>query len=81
MVKRRPSTRKVGQLIDVVRRLPEGRDLLDAIDIYCGYKRTVFHADNERQTNFNAGKQAVANWLHEQHNKKVKDNYNEELDA
>ena len=81
MYKRKTSSRHVGKLIDVVRRLPEGRELLEAIDTYCGYKRTVFHSGDERQSNFNAGKQSVANWLHAKHNQKAKDDYDEELDA
>ena len=55
---------RLGRLIEQVKRIPEGAELLSLIDDFCGHGKTVFHATNERQTNFNIGKQSVANWLH-----------------
>jgi hypothetical protein len=63
--------RKIGKLIEQVRRLPEGAELLDEIDRFCGYQTTIFNATNPRQNDFNQGRQAVANWLHEKHNKYI----------
>lgn len=60
---------KVGRLIEQIRRIPEGSELLDCIDDFCGYHQTVFHPQSERQNNFNQGKQSVANWLHAKHEK------------
>lgn len=59
------------KLIETVRRIPEGRELLDELDSFCGYKRAVFHPTNERQNAFNQGKQAVAVWLHAEESRKV----------
>jgi len=59
----------LGRLVEQVSRLPEGKELLEAIDRECGYRRTVFAPGCERQNNFNQGKQHVANWLHEKHDK------------
>lgn len=63
------SSRRIGQLVEQVRRLPEGQELLEALDCECGYGKTVFNRECERQSNFNQGKQHVANWLHEKHEK------------
>lgn len=65
----RKSSKRIGRLIDQVRRIPEGRELLGEIDDYCAYGKTVFSPSCERQNNFNQGKQCVANWLHEKHEK------------
>lgn len=66
---RRRQKHDVGELIEMVRLTQEGRDLLEAIEIECGYGQSVFHPDSERQTNFNLGKQQVAIWLRHQHQK------------
>ena len=65
----------VGELVHIVRMTPAGRELLDEIDRECGFKKTVFHPDSERQTIFNQGKQSIANWLHqklEKYNQSIK---------
>lgn len=62
----------VGYLIDVVCRLPEGRELMDAIDRHCGYGKTVFNPDRPAQNSFNQGMQSVANWLNEKHEQHIK---------
>lgn len=59
----------VGELIEVIRLSPEGRELLAAIDSECAYGKTVFNPTNERQNIFNQGKQQVAVWLHAKHKK------------
>lgn len=65
----------IGELVHIVRMTPAGRQLLDEIDQECGFKKTVFHPDSERQTIFNQGKQHVPNWLHqklEKYNQSIK---------
>lgn len=54
----------IGELVHIVKMTPAGRQLLDEIDRECGFKKTVFHPDSERQTIFTQGKQSIANWLH-----------------
>lgn len=65
----RKSAKRIGRLIEQVKRIPEGRALLAEIDDLCGYGKTIFCRECERQNNFNQGKQFVANWLHEKHDK------------
>jgi hypothetical protein len=70
--------------IEVLKRIPEGRELLEGIDDFCGYQKCVFNPQSERQSNFNQGKQAVAVWLHSDESRKYKPvkekKKNEELD-
>jgi len=67
MIGKRRTT--IGDLVHVVKSTPAGSKLLEEIDKECGYCKTVFHPDSERQTIFNQGKQSVANWLHAKHEK------------
>lgn len=72
------SAKRIGRLIEQVRRIPEGSELLDEIDHFCGYQTTVFNANNPRQNDFNQGRQAVSNWLHEKHNKYITERQNDD---
>lgn len=56
---------QIGQLVEAVWHLPEGRQLLEHIDEYCGMHKQMFRPDSERQTSFNLGKQSVAIHLRE----------------
>jgi hypothetical protein len=74
-----PKRSRIGHLVEVVSRIPEGRELLAEIDNYCGWGRNVFDKDSAAQNNFNQGKQGVANWLHLEHEKHIeKGNTDEE---
>lgn len=73
-----PDPKRIGRLVEQVRRIPEGRELLDELDTYCGYQQTIFNPQSERQNVFNQGKQCVANWLHNKHSKYTGDNNEQE---
>jgi len=74
----KPDPNRIGRTVEQVRRIPEGRELLEAIDRYCGYRQTVFSPQSERQNTFNQGKQCVANWLHTKHEKYTGENDDED---
>lgn len=61
--------REIGQLVEAIWHLPEGRKLLEHLEEYCGLYKQMFRADNERQTAFNLGKQSVMLHLREAHQK------------
>lgn len=65
----RKSAKRIGRLVEQVGRIPEGRELLAELDDFCGFQKTIFNPASERQNNFNQGKQSVANWLHDKHEK------------
>lgn len=74
----RKSAKRIGRLIEQVKRIPEGAELLAEIDDLCAYGKNVFNRECERQNNFNQGKQFVANWLHEKYEKYKGDTYHED---
>lgn len=65
----RKGAKRIGRLVEQVMRIPEGRELLAELDDFCGFHKTIFNPASERQNNFNQGKQSVANWLHDKHEK------------
>ena len=65
----RKGAKRIGRLVEQVMRIPEGRELLAELDDFCGFQKCVFNPSSERQSSFNQGKQAVAVWLHEKHEK------------
>lgn len=74
----RKSAKRIGRLVEQVRRIPEGRELLAELDDFCGFQKTIFNPASERQNNFNQGKQSVANWLHDKHEKYKGEQYHED---
>jgi len=57
------TTAEEKQAFKVLFSSPNGLDVLDLINKHCGFQKTVFNMDSARQTDFNLGKQEVANWI------------------